>query len=142
MIDGFIDSELERLELPDSRLAIAGFSQGAMMALHVGLRRRRAPAAILAYSGVLVGPEHLHEATARDDDGATPPILLIHGSRDEVVPPHSLFTSAQQLAEANIPCQWHLALGLGHGIDHEGIRQGACFLARSLGMPTPDLARR
>ncbi len=142
IVDTFIDSELEELGLPDAQLAIAGFSQGAMMALHIGLRRRSAPAAILGYSGMLVGPEYLSEATARDAAGAPPPVLLIHGSHDEVVPPQSLFTSANQLAEANIPCQWHLSIGLGHGIDHEGIRQGACFLARSMGMPTPNLAHR
>ena len=139
VIDPFVDAELAALGVDDSNLAIVGFSQGAMMALHVGLRRRTAPAAILAFSGTLVGPEHIGEATARDAAGQTPPILLVHGSHDEVVPVQSLFSSSQQLAEAGIPCQWHLAIGLGHGIDGEGIRQGACFLASAFGMPTPDL---
>lgn len=142
IVDSFLDSELSALGLTDAALAIAGFSQGAMMALHVGLRRRLAPAAILAYSGMLVGPEYICEATARNASGEPPPVLLVHGSRDDVVPAQSLFTSATQLAEADIPAQWHLAIGLGHGIDGEGIRHGACFLAQSFGMRTPELAHR
>ena len=65
-IDAFLDAELKRLGLDEFELALVGFSQGAMMALHVGLRRPRAPAAILGFSGLLIGPERLGEATARD----------------------------------------------------------------------------
>ena len=139
VVDPFIDDELKNAGLDDSSLVLAGFSQGAMLALHIGLRRRSAPAAILAYSGLLIGPENLAVATARNAAGEPPPVMLIHGHRDEVVPMESMFAAGNQLAEASIPSQWHLALGLGHGIDGEGIRQGACFLANALGMPTPDL---
>ena len=68
-IDAFLDAELERLGLDDSRLALVGFSQGTMMALHVGLRRRRAPAAILGYSGPAGRTRAAGEATARDGRG-------------------------------------------------------------------------
>jgi phospholipase/carboxylesterase len=88
---------------------------------------------------MLVGPEYMHEATARDSSGNPPPILLVHGAQDEVVPAGALFDSSRQLADAGIPCQWHLSIGLGHGIDNEGIRQGALFLASSFGMRTPAL---
>ena len=87
----------------NSRLALVGFSQGAMMALHVGLRRRRAPAAIVGYSGLLVGPERLKEATARDPRGAPPPILLIHGDQDPVIPVEAMFMAAEALAQAIDP---------------------------------------
>jgi phospholipase/carboxylesterase len=103
----------------------------------VGLRRRRAPAAILGFSGVLVGPEHLDEATARNAGGEPPPILLAHGDMDEVIPVDALFMSAEHLAKAGIPCQWHMSSGLGHGIDGEGLIQGGQFLARAFGLPTP-----
>src|SRR5579863_1262194 len=62
VVDAFLDAELTKLGLTESQLALVGFSQGTMMALHVGLRRRCAPAAILGYSGALVGPERLSEA--------------------------------------------------------------------------------
>lgn len=140
VLDAFIDAELASQQLTDAQLAVVGFSQGAMLSLHAGLRRAQAPAGILAYSGMLVGPEQLHEAKARDATGAPPPILLVHGARDEVVPVQSLFAAGNQLADAGIPAQWHLAMQLGHGIDPEGIRQGACFLARSFGLRTPHFS--
>jgi phospholipase/carboxylesterase len=137
VIDAFLDSELQANGLDDSKLAIIGFSQGTMMALHVGLRRKRAPAAILGFSGVLVGPEHLAEATAKSAKGEPPPVLLIHGHADDVIPVDALFTSAEELAKANIPCQWHLAVGIGHGIDNGGLRHGALFLAKAFGVRLP-----
>lgn len=138
-LDAFLDQELARLGLDDSRLALVGFSQGTMMALHTGLRRSRAPAAVLGYSGVLVGPEHLEEAAARTATGETPPILLVHGDRDEVIPVEALFMSSGALGEAGIPCQWHLSAGIGHGIDGGGLVHGGQFLARSFGLPMPTL---
>jgi len=132
-IDAFLDSELERLGLDDSRLALVGFSQGAMMAIHVGVRRRRAPAAILGYSGLLIGPERLKEATARDRRGAPPPILLVHGDQDPLIPVEAMFMAVESLAQASIPVQWHLSLGVGHGIDGRGLRHGGLFLAEALG---------
>jgi phospholipase/carboxylesterase len=134
IIDAFLDAELARTGLDESRLALVGFSQGTMMALHVGLRRGRAPAAIQGYSGVLIGPEHLKEAVARDAAGAPPPILLAHGDQDQLIPFEALFESAEELARAGIPCQWHLSLGVGHGIDNGGLRHGGLFIARGLGV--------
>jgi len=129
LLDAFLDAELARHQLPSSALALVGFSQGTMMALHTGLRRQAAPAAIVGYSGLLVleggkGPESLGaEARSR------PPILLIHGEADDLIPVTSLFEAAETLAAAEIPCEWHLSLGLGHGIDGEGLRQGGEFIA-------------
>ena len=131
-IDAFLDAELSQLGLDDSRLALVGFSQGTMMALHVGLRRRRAPGAILGYSGLLVGPERLNEATARDAKGAPPPILLIHGDQDPLIPVDALFIAFEALAGAEIPAQWHVSYGVGHGIDAGGLRHGGLFLAQAL----------
>ncbi len=136
-IDEFIDRELARLGLDDRRLAIVGFSQGTMMALHVGLRRRRAPAAILGYSGLLVGPERLDEASARDREGRPPPILLVHGDADNVIPVEALFAAADALGKADLPAQWHLSLGVAHGIDGGGLKHGGQFLAQSFGLRTP-----
>ena len=56
-LNAFLDAELQRRQLPPSALALVGFSQGTMMALHVGLRRAVPPAAIVGYSGMLVVPE-------------------------------------------------------------------------------------
>jgi phospholipase/carboxylesterase len=138
VIDAFLDAELAARGLDDSALALAGFSQGAMMALHVGLRRRKPPAAILAYSGALIGPERLADATAGRAPADWPPIMLIHGSHDDVVPVAALHQGAQAIAAAGGACQTHVAQGLGHGIDAEGLTLGALFLAQSFGLPAPE----
>jgi phospholipase/carboxylesterase len=127
-LDAFLDAELQRHGLDDSRLALVGFSQGTMMALHAGLRRRAAPAAIVGYSGVLVGEEHLKEQVA-----VRPPVLLIHGDEDEVIPPQALFLSAQGLGAAEVPVEWHMSQGIGHGIDPEGLMHGVSFIAKAFG---------
>lgn len=132
-LNAFLDAELGRHKLGEDRLALVGFSQGAMMALHVGLRRR--VAAIVGYSGALVGPQHL---TRRNP---APPILLVHGDQDDLIPAEALFVSAEVLAKAGLPCQWHLSLGIGHGIDGGGLLHGGLFLAQSFGAkPTVSLA--
>ncbi len=128
VLDAFLDDELGKQGLDDDKLALIGFSQGTMMALHVGLRRRRAPAAIVGFSGMLVGPEHLPQGTV------PPPVLLTHGSTDEVIPPDALFIAAEELAEAGIGCQWHLSVGVGHGIDGPAMTHAALFLADCFGV--------
>jgi len=132
-IDAFLDAELQRLGLDESRLGLVGFSQGAMMAMHVGLRRKHAPAAILCYSGLLVGPERLKEATARDPRATPPPVLLVHGDQDPLIPSEVMFIAADALAAAEIPAQWHMSFGIGHGIDAGGLHHGGMFLAQALG---------
>jgi len=128
-VDGFIDEELARYDLPASRLVVVGFSQGTMMALHVGLRRAAAPAAIIGYSGTLEGADTLAGALT-----VRPPILLVHGSQDDVIPIDALFAATDALCAAEVPAQWHMSLGVGHGIDQEGLRQGLQFAAAQLGV--------
>ncbi len=124
-LDAFLDDELAALGLDDSALALVGFSQGTMMALHVGLRRRRPPAAIVGWSGLLVGPEHLGRLAGR----TAPPILMTHGSDDEVIPVDALFMATEQLAAVGIASQWHLSVGVGHGIDGPAMTHAGQFLA-------------
>lgn len=127
-LDAFLDAELARHGLGPDRLALVGFSQGAMMALHAGLRRPVMPAAIVAYSGHLVGAEHLaSEARGK------PPLLLVHGDQDNIIPVDALFDTMTSLGKAEIPCQWHLSIGVGHGIDPDGLRHGGEFIAQNLG---------
>jgi len=133
-LDAFLDEELQRHNLAPNRLALVGFSQGTMMALHVGLRRKISPAAIVGFSGYLAGADHLNEATGK------PPVLLIHGDQDQVLPIDSLFMAFDALGKAEIPCQWHISFGVGHGIDGEGLKHGGLFLAQSLDGRTPDIA--
>ena len=136
LLDAFLDAELARRSLPGSALALVGFSQGTMMALHVGLRRALSPAAIVGYSGIYVTPNGKDgPAHAQAEIRSKPPLLLVHGDRDELIPPQALFISTNALAAAEVPVEWHLSQGVGHGIDGEGLRQGGQFLKRALRVP-------
>ena len=130
VLERFIDAELGRHGLPPGALALVGFSQGTMTALHVGLRRPAAPAAIVGYSGMFVLPDGGDPQSVAPEVRAHPPVLLVHGDRDDLIPPQMLLASAECLAAINIPTEWHLATGLGHGIDQEGLRHGGEFLAK------------
>jgi len=129
----FIDEELKRNNLSGNALALVGFSQGTMMALHVGVRRSERPAAIVGYSGLFVLPDGAKPEAVSGEIKVRPPILLIHGDRDDLIPAQALFLSAQYLSALEIPTEWHMSAGLGHGIDQEGLRHGGEFLARRFG---------
>jgi phospholipase/carboxylesterase len=131
-IDQFLDAELARRKLPPSSLALVGFSQGTMMALHVGLRRAVAPLALVGYSGLLVVPPDGKPEAMAPEIRSRPPILLIHGDSDDLIPPQALFMATSGLAALEVPVEWHISAGLGHGIDQEGLRHGAEFLARRM----------
>jgi phospholipase/carboxylesterase len=125
-LDAFLDAELERLNLPPERLALVGFSQGTMMSLNVGLKRAVKPAAIIGYSGLLAGSAPAAQVGA-------PPIFLSHGDADTMIPPAALFESAGGLGNAGYGVQWHMAHGVGHGIDPDGLALGGMFLAMAFG---------
>ena len=93
-LDAFLDAELKRCKLPPSALALVGFSQGTMMALHTGLRRATAPAAIVGYSGMLVVPENVDPDTFAAEIVSRPPVLLVHGDEDQLIPVQALFHAA------------------------------------------------
>ncbi|WP_121079704.1 alpha/beta hydrolase [Sphingomonas trueperi] len=126
-LDRFLSNELKSHGLADDRLLIVGFSQGAMMALHVGLRRRNGIAGIIGISGMLVNPASLKAAITN-----RPPVLLIHGSADDVVPFRSLELASQALSAAHVPVTTHISSGLGHSVDQEGLAAAAAFVARVL----------
>ena len=125
-IDAFIDRKLAQYGLSESSLAIVGFSQGTMMALHVGLRRQRQVAAIIGYSGMLTGAGDLqqHKITK-------PPVLLVHGALDQIVPISALHTAEADLRSAGIEVTAHISPALGHSVDPAGLQLGGEFIARA-----------
>jgi phospholipase/carboxylesterase len=123
VLNAFLNAELASHGLGDDALALVGFSQGTMMALHVGLRRARPPAGIVGYSGMLAGAEHLPGQLS-----SRPPVLLLHGDADEVIPVEAMMQASQSLAALEVPVEWHVRPGLGHGIDPEGLEIGGRFL--------------
>src|SRR5215471_21370372 len=130
ILAGFLDAELKRRNLAPSALALVGFSQGTMMALHHGLRRATPPFAIVGYSGMLVVPPDANPEKFAAEIKARPPVLLIHGDQDDLIPTQALFQATSGLSSLGVPVEWHLSQGIGHGIDQEGLRHGGEFLAR------------
>jgi phospholipase/carboxylesterase len=123
-IDAFIDRKLAQYGLDAASLAIVGFSQGTMMALHVGLRRERQIAAIVGYSGALTGA---HELT--DQIITKPPVLLVHGSADGVVPVAALHSAESELRRLDVGVTTHVSPGVGHSVDPAGLKMGVDFIA-------------
>ena len=136
--DRFIDAELTRHKLPPSALALVGFSQGTMMSLHAGLRRAVPPAAIVGYSGMLVLEGDSDLDGYKPQMRARPPVLLVHGDQDDLIPIQALLHATQGLAALEVPVEWHISAGIGHGIDDEGLRQGGDFLARRFRATRPS----
>jgi phospholipase/carboxylesterase len=127
VIDAFIDSALAERGLTADKLALVGFSQGTMTSLYVALRRSDSVGAVLGYSGSLLAPELL--AT---EIKSRPPVLLVHGDADQVVPPRSLPAAQSILQSVGVPVEVEVRPGLGHGIDQEGLTRGGFFLKRAL----------
>lgn len=126
-LDAYIDSQLAGYGLVEDRLALVGFSQGTMVALHVGPRRERRLAGIVGYSGMLADPDGLGaELRSR------PPVLLVHGDADPMVPVTALGQAATALEPLGFDVAAHISPGLGHSIDEAGLRLGAQFLSRVL----------
>lgn len=128
LLNAFIDAELASLGLTPDRLVLMGFSQGTMMALHVAPRRPQPVAGVMGFSGRLAGPERLAADTV-----SRPPVLLVHGEEDQVVPVDALDAAAGALAAAGFSVESHRRPGLDHGIDGDGVALGAAFLTRVLG---------
>jgi phospholipase/carboxylesterase len=126
-LDAFIDAELAAHKLGPDALVLLGFSQGAMMALHVGLARKLPPIAILAYSGLLAG-----RIPQPGPQGGYPPVFLSHGDSDTVVPPQMMFIAVGALQQVGAWVDWHLARNIAHGIDPESLDLGAKFLQAAL----------
>ncbi len=100
------------------------------MALHIGLRRAVAPAAMVGYSGMLVLPEEPDTDAFAAEITSKPPVLLVHGDQDQVVPVQAVLHASQGLGALEVPVQFHISPGIGHGIDQEGLRHGGEFLAK------------
>jgi phospholipase/carboxylesterase len=127
ILDPCLDEMLAKRRLDESHLALVGFSQGAAIALHVGLRRKRPIAGIVAFSGRLVAPELLSaEIKSR------PPVLLVHGEADDVVPFEAFGRAKEALEAAEVPLETLRRPGLGHVIDDDGVIAAGDFLTKHL----------
>lgn len=126
-LDAFLDAQLAAHGLTADRLALVGFSQGTMLALHVGPRRAERLAGIVGYSGMLADP-----AAPPAELASKPPVLLVHGDADPMVPIAAFHQADAVLRAQGFDLQTHVSPGLGHSIDEPGLQLGRDFLVRAL----------
>lgn len=130
-LDAFLDMVMADEGVGADKVALVGFSQGTMMSLHVAPRRADPVAGIVAFSGRLMAPELL-----ADEAKVRPPVLLIHGDQDDVVPPRSLPEAAEALQQAGWDEVYaHVMKGTGHGIAPDGLSVALAFLRDKLAIP-------
>ena len=122
-LNEFLDQQLAQDGLGPEALALFGFSQGAMMSLHVAPRRKVAMAGVVAISGRLIRPEALQaEAIVK------PPVLIVHGDQDPVVPFAEMARAGNALIAAEFATFGHVMKGTGHGIAPDGLSVALSFL--------------
>jgi phospholipase/carboxylesterase len=131
MLDAWLD-EVAAEGIGPERTVLVGFSQGTMMALHVGLRRKAPFAGIVGFSGRLLDPERLAEEIV-----SRPPVLLVHGDQDPVVPFSSLGEADRALKAAGVETATHVSRGTAHGIAPDGLGLALGFIRERLALPGP-----
>lgn len=129
ILNDYIDEQLERFQLSEKDLVLIGFSQGTMMSLHVALRRKKQIAGILGYSGMLLSAEYLAEPLEKHIK-SKPPVCLVHGMMDNVVPFISMANAKKILENLSVDVETHARPMLAHGIDFEAIKIGRKFLEK------------
>ncbi len=130
-VEAFLDTLLAEYGLTEADTALIGFSQGTMMSLHVGLRREKTLAGIVGFSGLLPGIE-----TLQDEIKSKPPVLLIHGDADPMVPFEMMDRAENGLKAVGVQVSSYAAKGVGHSIDGHGLEKCARFLLRAFGVKT------
>ncbi|KAA0920174.1 alpha/beta hydrolase [Aquicoccus porphyridii] len=129
-LNAFLDGVLVDEDMLPEQMVLFGFSQGSMMSLHVAPRREDEISGIVAFSGRILNPELLV-----DEAVSKPPVLLVHGDADDVVPPASLPQAAEALQEAGFKEVYaHIMKGTGHGIAPDGLSVALAFMRDKLGL--------
>lgn len=126
-LNAFLDQIMEAEGIRAERTVLVGFSQGTMISLHVAPRREPPFAGVVGFSGRLLEPELL-----ADEIVSRPPVLLIHGDQDDVVPPQSLPQAAEALQAAGIDVYAHIMRGTAHGIAPDGLSVALAFIRQVL----------
>ena len=129
-LNAFLDALMVDEDVLPEQVVLFGFSQGTMMSLHIAPRREDAVAGVVGFSGRLLNPELL-----ADEVQVRPPILLVHGDQDDVVPPQSLPQAAEALQEAGWQDVFaHVMKGTAHGIAPDGLSVALAFMRDKLGL--------
>ena len=128
LVNAMLDGLLAEMDIGSERLILFGFSQGCMLSLHVAPRRPEPIAGVVGVSGRLLVPDRLEAETV-----SKPPVLLVHGDQDEVVPFASMGAAGQALQDVGFTVYGHVMRGTGHGIAPDGLGVALTFMRERLG---------
>lgn len=127
-IEELIDEQVAR-GIPTKRIVLAGFSQGGVIALQLGLRYREPLAGIMALSTYLHDPEHVVDRISLDNAGI--PIFMAHGLMDPMIPITRAITSRETLRALDYPIEWH-EYAMGHSVCLEEIKDISRWLTQRI----------
>ena len=126
-LNTFLDQSLEKFQLAPSKLALVGFSQGCMMSIQTGLKKKEQISCVLGYSGKIINQKHLS-----DNINSKPEIFLMHGDNDTIVPASYLLEAKEYLNRLGIKIKTKIFKNCEHRIPVEGSSLGLEFLKKNL----------
>lgn len=127
ILDRYIDETAEGYGLAPGRCALLGFSQGCIVALHAAPRRAEVVAGVVGLSGALITADSLPAEIA-----SRPPVLLVHGEEDVVLPADGTRRAGEALTALGVPAETHVLPNLGHAVDRRVVDLALLFLQRVL----------
>ena len=123
----FLDQVFNNLQLEPKNLALVGFSQGCMISIQVGLKKKEQINCLIGYSGKVINKKHLS-----DNINSKPKIFLMHGANDTIVPPTHLLEAKEYLSNCGLKIKTKLFKDCEHRISVEGSSLGLGFLKKNL----------
>ncbi len=123
----FLDQVFENFQLEPNNLALVGFSQGTMMGIQVGIKKKNKINCLIGYSGKVINQKHLSE-----NINSKPKIFLMHGENDTIVPPTHLLEAKEYLKKNGINVKTKMFKNCEHRIPVEGSSLGLGFLKKNL----------
>jgi len=126
-LNTFLDQVFDNLQLEPNNLALVGFSQGSMMSIQVGLKRKKQINCLIGYSGKVINQKHLS-----DNINSKPKIFLMHGENDPIVSPTYLLEAKEYLKKHGIKAKTKIFKNCEHNIPVEGTSLGLGFLKKNL----------
>tara|TARA_Y100000310_G_scaffold94695_1_gene92437 strand:- start:348 stop:1004 length:657 start_codon:yes stop_codon:yes gene_type:complete len=126
-LNTFLEQVFDNLQLEPSNLALVGFSQGCMIGIQTGLKRKKQINCLIGYSGKIINQKHLSI-----NINSKPKIFLMHGENDTIVPPIHLLEAKEYLKNCSINVKTKMFKNCEHRIPVEGVSLGLAFLKKNL----------
>ena len=126
-LNKFIDEVKEKNNLNSNQIALVGFSQGCMISLQTGIKRKDELKCIVGYSGKIIDINHLEK-----NINSKPNIMLMHGNKDQIVPVNFLLEAKEFFIKNNYPVETKIFENCEHRIPSEGSSLGLNFIKKNL----------